>query len=95
MQNEEAFNTFMRGRRLTKIGNILVLPSSLFFGYQLYRIERGNRKILFASAILTFISMSMNGIGSKMIKNSVRNYNHTISLHLEGTSNGFGMVLKF
>ncbi|MEM9545400.1 MAG: hypothetical protein AAGA77_05480 [Bacteroidota bacterium] len=99
LQNQKALRDFKTGRRLTILGNILAFPSGFLFGYALHReFDRprfGKRRLLYSTAITGVASLFLNGLGHKLIKNSVENYNLDISLHLEATPNGFGMVLKF
>jgi len=99
MESKGAERLFKRGRNLNKAGNILGIPSGFFLGNEISKAIRSDREtnktILISSATLSIISIAFNGIGVKMIKDSVQSYNDDVLFQLGGTENGIGLLMSF
>lgn len=96
--NIEAQQLFTKGREQNILGNIVGIPSSFLFGWQLGNTIYGkesNSTIYIASALGTIISLFITSSGTKKIKKSVVSYNDSVTKRLAVTENGIGLMLEF
>ncbi len=96
--NIEAQQLFAKGRNQNILGNIIGLPSSFMFGWQLGNTLSGqesNTTIYVASAIGTIVSLLISSSAIKKINKSVVSYNESVTTRLGISENGIGFITEF
>ena len=97
--NKNAMKLFKLGRARNIAGNILGVPAGFFLGYELSNIFINNNgfnsTVFWASSFASVVSITLNIVGRKNIRNSVKAFNDDLLIQLGSTNNGIGMQMSF
>ncbi len=99
-ENEAAYNSFRRGKSLINASNIVGIPSSLVFGWNVGTWAAGgdiSRPITLISGILTGGSIIVGYSGLAKTRRALDTFNNSksIGLNLKLDHNGIGLVFSF